>query len=890
VNLQSGVRLGVYEIVEPVGAGGMGEVYRARDTKLNRDVAIKVLPEIFVADRERVLRFEREAQVLAALNHPHIAQVHGAIESPPALVMEFVEGEDLASRIERGALPVREALTIAAQMADALAAAHDRGIVHRDLKPANIKVTDDGAVKVLDFGLAKALETAPAASAARMDSPTITSPAAMTRMGVILGTAAYMSPEQAKGKTVDRAADLWAFGAVLYELLTGKAAFEGETVTDVLAAVVMRDPEWTALPKAVPPAVARLLRRCLERDRRRRLADAGEARFQIEEALAAPRADATVAPALRPAWGRSYVPWIIAGISLLAAATFAWPRATEIRPVITHVSVEGPRRGTISTVLRPALSVSHDGRFIVFVGTTNGVDRLYVRDGQQFEPRLLEGTEGASNPAISPDDRWVAFATANKIYKIAAAGGAKTELATVNDPRGLSWESNRALLITPNWIGGIIRVSASGGAPEAVTVPVSGKERTHRWAQMLPGGRVVMFTVGDFNNPDNYLNARIDAQVLATGERRTLINGAEMARYVPTGHLIFARAGSLYAVRFDANSLEVGDVSEGLLQGLSGDPTTGAAHFDVSESGTLAYVASGGDQSATRPAVMNRAGQSVYLDVPAGAYADPAVSPDGRRVAMSVIAGGGRDIWIYHADRRTFTRATFGGQNVTPLWSADGASIYYVTLDPSESSSTIWRRAADGSREPERLATLPHRLYLNAITRDGRAALFDHSHAATRASDISYIAFDSSAKERPLVSTPAEEFAGRLSPDGRWLAYESNESSRAEVYVRPADSAAGGRWQISTTGGREPKWSPDGRTLFYRFDNVLWSVAIEPGAGFQSGVPVQVLTNVYDPRIETGIAYDVYPDGRFLMIRLADEQAVSDTIRLVVGWLDGLRR
>jgi len=884
-------RVGPYEITAQIGAGGMGEVYRARDTRLNRDVAIKVLPEMFAADHERVARFEREAQLLASLNHPHIAQVHGVVDSPPALVMELVGGEDLSQRLSRGAIPVAEALTLAAQIADALAAAHDRGVIHRDLKPANVKVTDDGVVKVLDFGLAKALEAPASSSDALMNSPTITSPAAMTRMGVILGTAAYMSPEQAKGKAVDRSADLWAFGAVLYEMLTGKPAFDGETVTDVLAAIVMRDPDWSALPADTPPAIERLLRRCLDRDRRRRLADAGEARFQIDEARLVPNGTPTAYRPVRKAMGerRVLIPWALAAVFAIAAAALAWPRGDVEPAAITHVSVEPPARGTISTVARPALSVSRDGRFIAFIATSSGVDRLYIRDGQQFEPRLLSGTEGASNPAISPDGRWVAFALYDKVYKIPITGGAKVEIATVNDPRGLSWITDSSLLITPTSVGGIVSASASGGQPAVVTTPVKDKERTHRWPEMLPGGKAVIFTVGDFNNPDNYFNARIDAQVLATGERKTLIHGAEMARYSPTGHLVYAREGTLFAVPFDPDTLEVGAAREGLLQGVSGDATTGAVHFDLSPAGTLVYIASGGNQASTRPAWVSPTGRIEPLEVPPGVYTDPAVSPDGRRVAVSVIAGGGRDIWIYDVDRKTFTRASFDGQNVTPLWSSDGGWIYYVSLDPTESSSTIWRRAADGSRAAEALVSLPHRLFLNAITRDGRMAVFDHSHAATQASDIGFVVLDKDARAQTLISTPAEEYTGRLSPDGRWIAYESNESSRSEIYVRPADPARTGRWQVSTSGGREPKWSRDGRTLYFRFDKMLSSVAVYPGEGFQYSSPRPVLDNFHDPRMESGVAYDVHPDGRLLMIRLADEKAVTNTIRLIVDWLDGLK-
>lgn len=446
------------------------------------------------------------------------------------------------------------------------------------------------------------------------------------------------------------------------------------------------------------------------------------------------------------------------------------------------------------------------------------------------------------------------------------------------------------LLVTAQSIGGISRMPGAGGPLQPLTKPVEGRERTHRWAELLPGGKAVIFTVGDFNNPDNYFGARIDAHVLATGERKTLLTGAEMARYSPPGHLIFARAGSLYAVPFDLDTLTAGDASAPLIDGVSGDVTTGAAHFDISPSGALAYIASGGDQSLTRPAWVDRAGGVQHLDVPPGIYADPAISPDGRKVALSVIAGGGRDIWIYSVDRRNFMRATFGGQNVTPIWSRDGAWVYYASLDPAESSGTIWRRAADGSRDAESLVTLPYRLYLNAISDDGRKAVFDFSHAGSRGSDIGTVALDKGAKGAPFISTASDEFTSRVSPDGVWLAYEATESGRSEIYVRPVDPNRTGRWQVSSGGGREPKWAPDGRTLYFRYENQLWAAAVDPGPAFQNGVPARVLNNVYDPRIETGVAYDVHRDGRFMMIRLADEKAVSSSIRLITNWVEQLRK
>jgi eukaryotic-like serine/threonine-protein kinase len=707
-----------------------------------------------------------------------------------------------------------------------------------------------------------------------------------------------MSPEQAKGKAVDRSADLWAFGALLYEMLTGTAAFTGETVTDVLAAIVMRDPDWSALPNDTPPGVARLLRRCLERDRRRRLADAGEARFLIEEALAAPAVVAAVGDgSRRPSLAMTLLPWALAAVLPVALVTLAWPRPTAPGAVMTHLSIEIPPRAVVSTVLRPAIAISPDGRSVVFVATLNGVDRLFVRTGDRFDARLLDGTEGASNPAMSPDGRWVAFVSGTQLYKMPIGGGPRIELAAVNNPRGVHWDAAGAILVTPRMVGGVVRVPSGGGAGEIVSTPVEGQERTHRWASTLPGGKAIIFTVGDFNNPDSYVGARIDALVLATGERKTLIPGAEMARYSPSGHLVFARAGALFAVAFDPDTLAVGDVTEAVLQGVSGDTSTGAVHFDISASGTLAYIPAGAEQALMRLAWVEKTGRINFLGVPPGAYSDPAVSPEGKRVAITVIAGGGRDISIFDADRGTFTRITFGGMSFTPAWSRDGRWIYYATLEPDDASATISRRVADGSREAETLVTLGHRLFLNAITADGLTALFDYSHAGTGGgSDIGVISLQSDAKARPFVSGRGDEYSARISPDGRWVAYESTESSRPEIYVRPADMTSSGRWPVSAAGGREPKWSRDGRMLYFRYGTELFAAPIDSGPGFQSRPPSRVLTDIYDLRNETAprhgrsLVYDVHPDGRFMMIRPVDDYLVSNAIRLNLAWGDELRK
>jgi len=897
----TGEMLGPYRVLDKVGAGGMGEVYRARDSRLDRDVAIKILPPAFAADADRLARFEREAKTLASLNHPNIAAIHG-IEEPTgnnqpgrisALVMELVEGEDLSQRIARGAVPIAEALPIARQIADALDAAHERGIIHRDLKPANIKVRDDGTVKVLDFGLAKALDpVAPRGVAEDVSpahlSPTITSPA--TQLGMILGTAAYMAPEQAKGKPVDKRADIWAFGCVLYEMLTGKRAFAGSDVSETLASVLARDVDWTALPSQTPASIRRLIHRCLDRDLRKRLPDAGEARFQLEEAMAAPAATDDAAVARRTRW-RSLVPWGIAAAlaaALLALAARDWRQSSN---EAARYSLELPPKATLPLTDRPAIALSPDGATAVFVATVDGVDRLYVRRMGAYEATPIAGTEGASHPVISPDGGSVAFMTSTRLVRVPLGGGAVVTLGSVADPRGLSWDEQDSIVLTPASAGGVFKIAAAGGTPVQLTTPVAPEERTHRWPQLLPGG-ALMFTVGMFASPDNYDNAVIAAQ-LPNGTRRDVITGASFGRYVATGDLVFLRGGTLFSVPFDPATAEVKGTPAPVLDGVAGDATTGAAHVSVSRSGSLLYVAA--DSGALVPTWIDRSGRAERLPLQAGTYADVRISPDGQQAAMTVIAGGGRDIWVYHFERRTFTRMTFGADSLTPVWSRDGSWLYYASTGERQGGRrrAIMRRRSDGSSDAETLVTLDdtresNLVYLNEIVDGERSAVIE-IYGSRGNSQIAKVEMTRDARPVLLFPSSSIVFTGRLSPDGRWLAYVSPESGRPEIYVR--SFAGGGRWQVSTSGGEEPKWSADGRHLYYRYNSVLYGVRVETGkAAFEWSAPSQALAGIYNLRTETGISYDVDRQGeRFLMVRPAAEATATQSLRLIVNWARELR-
>jgi Tol biopolymer transport system component len=897
--LTPGARLGPYEIVAPIGAGGMGEVYRARDTKLNRDVALKILPDAFAADHDRLTRFTREAQTLASLNHPNIAQIHGLEDSSSvhALVMEFVDGADLAQRLVHGPIPADETLAIARQLAEAIEAAHEQGIVHRDLKPANIKVRGDGTVKVLDFGLAKAFEgsATPMAAGSLSLSPTYASPA-VTGAGMVMGTAAYMSPEQAKGKVVDKRADIWSFGVVLYEMLTGRALFQGETASEVMASVIMREPDLGALPASVPPSLRYVIGRCLVRDPKRRLRDIGEARL----ALAGADLTQTTAAAAEPP-KRSLTRWLGALAAALAVALtitgfVLWRVATSTpaQPVM-RFDILPPDQSSIALVARPSVALSPDGSTLAFVAVAKGESRLYLRSFAELTPRMLPGTEGASNPVFSPHGNEIAFFVSGRLKKTTLDGVVSTVIETGSDidTRGIAWMADDTLVYSPVAAGPLLHVRSTGGpAREATTLDGEKGERTHRWPAALPGNKV-LFTVGTLASPDNYDRARIDAVDLTTGERHVVLDGASSARYVATGHLLFTRESTLYAVPFDVDSLTTRGTPVQVLRGVNGDTTTGASHVAVADNGTMVYVPGSALAAANQLTWVDRQGKVMPIGLPQGLYFDPRISPDGTRVAVawqSLSAGNG-DIWVSDLTRHTFTRLSFGGDALTPVWSADGRTIYYVVLDPSGRKTTIMRKPADGSREAEPVVALEVRTYLKDVTPDEKTALIDYSAptAGGGMGELMTLALTENAKPEPLVMSAFSKYGSTWSPDRRWLAYVSDESGRDEVYVREM-SRGGGRWQVSTQGGEEPHWAPDGRALYYRNESHLMAVAVDTRTAFEAKPPVMLFDGVYNLRSDTGISYAVAPKGdRFLMVRLTQENAAS-SVTVVTNWFAELQR
>ena len=885
--LASGTRLGVYEVRSAVGAGGMGEVYKARDTKLQRDVAVKVLPHAFAADGDRLARFEREAQVLAALNHPNIAQVYGLEDSEgmPVLVMELVDGQTLSDIVSAGGgrgMPLASAWQVASQIADALAAAHERGIVHRELKPANVIVRSDGTVKVLDFGLAKPFAS-PSIDA--MNSPTL---ADATEAGLILGTAAYMSPEQARGRPVDERCDIWAFGVVLYEMLAGQSCFGKETVSDTVAAVLTNDPDWTR----VPPPARRLLTLCLEKDPKRRLRAIGDARFMIGD----DRTEATPAPPTR-----TWIPWAAAGVLAAAlAVSLALPRPQrDPRPLIRFDLDLG---GELPEQALGVLAFSPDGtRIAVPVRGAGGRTALSTRRIDQADSALLQGTEGADQPFFSTDGQWIAFFADGKLRKVPVHGGTSIVIADARNPRGGSWGEDGAIVAALTNTSGLSRVPVDGGAPQPLTKLQDG-ELTHRWPQVLPGNAAVLFTAhsGTINS---YENASIVVLSRADGARKTVWRGGYHGRFIPTdgrrGHLVFVHRGVLHAVRFDADRLEVEGTPVPLVQELGSDPESAAGRFDYSRSGMFAFRTGVGVQAWTVDRLDGDGKTAPLLSKPA-MYYSPRFSPDGRRLAVAIDAGKGMDLVVHDFKHDTTSPITFNAEtNADPVWTSDGAHFVFRSL--AANSWHLWWIRADGAGGPQPL--LAHAgevgdLSANAMSPDNRRLIYSRTDPVT-AGDLWIMPVDPSDPDRPkagqpelFLRTPAHETRPAFSPDGQWVAYNSNESGIVEVYVRAAasSSGAGGKWQISSGGGGTPVWSRTARALYFpRAGQILVSDYIVRGSSFEASKPrVWSKQRLFQTAFTN---FDLAPDGRQFAI-VPDSRASPTEVRvtMLLNFFDELRR
>ncbi len=884
MSIQPGTKLGPYEVVSAIGAGGMGEVYCATDSRLNRSVAIKVLPAEYAGDPERMARFEREARVLASLNHPHIATLHGFEESGAvrALVMELVEGPTLAEHIAQGPAPLEEALAIGRQVADALEYAHERGIVHRDLKPANVKLTPSGDVKVLDFGLAKALENEAsrhASSFGPADSPTFSMNA--TRAGVLLGTAAYMSPEQARGKPVDRRADIWAFGVLMFEMLSGEQPYAGETASDSMAAVITREPDWNLLPATVPPHIHHLLRRCLQKDPRKRLRDIGDARLELDGPSGEPAAPAAPIPP------RSAIPKALVGVvaisALAAGAALAWflhPRATPA--VVARVIQAFPEKQGITIGLRSLLAISPDGAKVAYVAN----QRLYLRPMSSIKATEIPDSAGAASPFFSPDSQWVGFFSGNYIKKAPLAGGSTVTMSDVGGDNA-SWGRDGTILVGRGFAG-ISSISQNGSASVVVVPPSS--NMVYREPRFFPDGKSFVYVRG---RPGDVEAREAVVRSFDHDDSSVVLRGARQVQYVSAGYLVYANNSSVFAAPFDVRSRHITGDALTVVDKVNWSQATDITHFAVSDTGTLIYLTpvSGADAS-TRLVSVDSAGKASLLPVETRAYSDPRVSPDGRRIAVH-LQGDQNDIWVVDPARGAFSRISFNpDEDETPAWSPDGRTIAW-SASRADLIRGIFMRPADGSGQERLVFKLDKHCHVREWLPDGKSLLLEIQNPAT-GTDIWRLELGDNPKLTSILQTPFNERNSRVSPDGRWIAYVSDESGRDEIYIQ-SFPGLGSKAEVTTAGGDQPAWSRDGRSLFYRGGGSMQQVTFTTGSPPMIGQPRALFPDRYEsPQAGAHTGYDVYPDGRFLMIEPAQAQGNSSPLRpelvFVFNWFDELKQ
>jgi len=860
----------------------MGEVYQAHDSNLRRDVAIKVLPEAFAHDADRLARFQREAKMLAQLNHPNIATIYGLEHSDGThyLVMELVSGENLAERVRRdGAVPVEEAMVIAKQIAEALEAAHEKGIIHRDLKPANVKLTPEGKVKVLDFGLAKAFEGDPS-SVDMSNSPTLSQ--AATMQGVILGTAAYMSPEQARGRAVDKRTDIWAFGCVLYELLTGKQTFHGEDITEILASVVKSEPDWTALPAKIPSTIRTLLGRCLRKDKRQRISDATDIRIEIEDALAAPATAEPIAAAIGTGvLGRRTL--LVGAGCLLAGSIVAAIAVWNLKPTpapapkpVTRTVITLPADQRLAVGENPEVAISPDGKLLVYAALQGGVQQLYLRAMDSLEARAIPGTDGAVNPFFSPDSQSLGFFAGGKLKKVSVNGGGATTLGDVASPRGASWGSQGTIVFTPSIGGAVQQMPEAGGAAKPLTQLAKG-DANHRWPEVLPDGEAVLFVSG-------LLGTQVAVHVTGTGEQRILVPvpGSTQPRYAASGHLLYVQGSTLMAAPFDVRRQALTGEAVPVVENVQRDPTTGAAQYSISATVSLIYVSGGSQVDQSRLVWVSRDGKEQPLAAPPRAYDRPRISPDGRKVAV----GQDGQVWLYELARDTMTRFTFeGSSNILPVWTPDGSRITFMS-NKDGPLSVFWQKA-DGSGGMEKLTSSEYLRAPLSWSADGQLLSFVELNPTT-GYDI-WVLDMKDRKAVPFLRTPFYE-VGWFSPDGRWMAYNSNESGRFEVYVQPYPGP-GGKWQISTDGGMDVRWSANGRELTYRNGDKMMAVDITTQPAFSAGKPKMLFEGPYVPPSPNNSFYDLSADGqRFLMVKPTEQAQAATQIVVVQNWFEELKQ
>jgi serine/threonine protein kinase len=871
-----GRQLGAFQITEVIGRGGMGIVYKGQDTRLDRIVAVKAMPGHLLADSVARARFRREAKVLASLNHPNIGVIHDILEQSDGrvyLVLEYVPGQTLAERMACEPLVLKEALSIGRQIAEAVWAAHEEGVIHRDLKPGNIKITPDGRAKVLDFGLAKAV----IGEGADRQS-TITEP------GRIIGTPAYMSPEQARGQEADRRTDIWSFGCVLYELLTGRPPFQGKTATDTLVQIIEHEPDWELLPLETPAAIHLLLRRCLEKDPCRRLRDIGDAELEISDTLSAPAAvpalSTSAAAGVKPTVLRPLLVGIAAVVfTAIAVGLVIWSPTRSFRPPLSRFPISLPQNQMLSEI-DSEIAVSPDGSRLVYVGGVGAIRQLFLRELDQVESRELPETKGASQPFFSPDGRSIGFQAGGELKTLSLHGGRPKTLCKAPNAAGGTWCSDGTILFSPAWSKGLWRVSVDGGDPEQVTAPDSKRgESGHWWPEVLPGDKVVLFTIWRTSLND----AQVAALIRETGELRVLVTGASCARYAPTDHLLYAQSGTLVAAPFDPEKLTIGEPRP-VIEGLRQVPDCGYAPFSFSRDGLLYYVR-GGEWLARRQFVwVSRNGQeSKPLPLPPHSYLHPHLSPDSRRLVYTKVDSGAPNIWLYDLPDGPATQLTFEGCNDDPIWTPDGNELTFQSY--RNGPYDVYRIAANGSSPDKLLLKGPCDQIPSSWSRNGKLLLI-YANDPETAWDIWLLPLEEGGTPRPLIREPGNQMLGVFSPDAHWIAYQSDREGPTEVYVTPYSELVPKK--ISTGGGYHPVWSEDGKELFYRDGDKMIAATVETEPEFR----VTQSAVAFEGRYFTGPSqnYDVSRDGqRFLMIKESQEQSSAIQLIVVSNWFEDLR-
>ncbi len=876
--LKSGSRLGPYEIISLIGTGGMGEVYKAKDTRLDRTIAIKVLPSHLSDNAERRERFEREARAVSSLNHPHICTLHdvGEQDGTYFLVMEYMEGETLADRLKKGPLPLEEALRYSTEIADALDKAHRQSVVHRDLKPGNIMLTKPGA-KLLDFGLAK---FRPSAQENQALSALPTEEKPLTEKGAILGTFQYMAPEQLEGREVDSRTDIFAFGAVLYEMVTGKRAFEGKSQASLIGAIMNSDPPaLSSLQPMTPPALEHVVKTCLAKDPDDRWQTATDVMLELRWVA---EKDTDASPAVEKTRGwRQTVPHVATAIAVgLVVALIAWILLRPGPQGIARFTIDPtPAEEFFHSDNYPGIAISPDGSQIVFVGQQVGVQQLYLRPMSQLEATPLANTEGANYPFFSPDGQWLGFVANGNLKKISLRGGASITLCgvSVSGFRGASWGADDRIVFAGTALSGLSIISAAGGKPRDLTrVDPQAGESSHRWPQILPGGKAVLFTEGNLSR--DWETSRIVVRRLDTGEQRLVIEGGTFGRYLPTGHILYSKAGTLMATRFNLDRLEAEGTPVPVLEGVGHSVQSGFVDCVFSDSGSFAYIPR--QQSERRLAWVDRKGVREAIPAPPRAYLNPRLSRDGRSIAVA-IEELRHDLWIYDLIRGTLSRLTFEARNYSPEWSSDGKRVAFSSTRMG--GLNLFWKPVDGSSLVEPLAESEHFMHASSWAADGQALAYEVNHPVT-GRDIWLFHFQE-RQSRPYLETQFDEGMAMFSPDGRWMAFESNESGRYEIYLGRYPGT-GERRQISSDGGSGPLWSRNGKEIFFRNGPRMMVVNVETEGKLTLGQPRLLFENLTLRQV-----YDVSPDSqRFITIEEGEPQSAPTQLILVQNWFEELKR